>query len=93
MLNKKILLLIGLILLTTTFAFSQYIQLDDCLVYDNQTNHLIQPKIINLNNRGVYEYFKPIARPTNYYFYKPSVQISQHTGINIKELRCEWWLH
>jgi hypothetical protein len=85
--NKKILLIIGLIFLSG-IVFSQYFLIEDCFVWDSEKNDIYlnsDSNPINLNDRGIYEYFKPITRPQPIKGFKDSVNINLWKGIN---LRC-----
>lgn len=87
--NKKILLSVLIaILFLSGIVFSQYFLVEDCFVWDSENNDIyLSPdsEPISLNDRGVYEYFKPSVRPQPVRGFKDSVNVSLWKGIN---LRC-----
>jgi len=81
MVNKKIILLIGLILISSSvFAFTY-------TIYNPQTQETIMT--CETNKPGGYLFFKPEYRPQPINGLKPIVNLSLITGTPLNKMKCD----
>lgn len=87
---KKIIVLGLVLIVLLSFVTATYYSVGECMVYDDETNTIVSPVHVNLNDRGVYKYFKPevvsrLPQPKEYFTLETNVAL--WTGVSYDSLK------